>query len=294
MAKMRETATAPPEGSVDFLLLLSRIEAWVLKAAAERPAESTSDLEEADYVDISRAKVVAYEQSLLERLAQWTELDKVAAERYRIRIEELGPTLQSTFDASAAAARKAALPEPIEAAMPTTAGIVDAPAAPDTEAARRQEAGTAAARPQEGTGGLESLSDRRASDELSPSGLPDVPTSAQQNAERRAVADPPWREKGRQTAPTSNMRAAYETEMLDITDNMKGLAQSWTHSLQKDQKALEEIAKSQDRSQDRTADANKTGKAMIWTGQLSFIKTMIMLATSVVIFFMLIPFIIIT
>jgi len=291
---MQETTTAPPEGSLEFLLLLSRIEAWVLKAPAERPAESTSDLEEADCAAISRAKVAAYEQSLLERLARWTELDKVAAERYRIRIEELGPTLQSTFDASAALAKKAALPTTTEAAMPTTTGVVDAPADPEAEAEIRQEARSAVARPQDATGGLESSTDRRASDELSPSGLLDVRTSAQQNAERRAAADPPWRQKGRQVAPITNMRGVYEKEMLDITDNMKGLAQSWTHSLQKDQKALEEIAKSQDRSQDRTADANKTGKAMIWTGQLSFIKTMIMLAVSIGIFFTLIPFIIIT
>merc|ERR1712146_345010 len=95
-------------------------------------------------------------------------------------------------------------------------------------------------------------------------------------------ADVPWRQPGRKVAAvtTSSQRGQYEKEMLDITDNMKGLAQSWTHTLKRDSEVLEEIANSQDVSQRTVDEAAKKSKAMLWAGSLSFFKTMMMLAVS--------------
>jgi hypothetical protein len=121
-------------------------------------------------------------------------------------------------------------------------------------------------------------------------------TAVPQKRPVESSASVPWRQPGRKvaTVSTASQRGQYESEMLDITDNMKGLAQSWTQSLQRDSKVLEEIHNSVDDSQRKAEAENKKAKAMLWAGSLSFFKTMLMLAVSIIIFFLMIPFIIIT
>lgn len=277
----------PPEGSLEFLLLLSRVEAWVRSATlADQEGGAVGE----DCASIWRAKVTAYEKSLLDRLGNWTGLEQVAAERYRSRIEELGPTLEARVQAERRAAQKAS---PDAAATSSVVASAEGPASAVTRAIEAREASARAEKAK-----AEAAAAEKAREEGS--AVAD-PVSMEAAADLRSVtpAEAPWRQKGKmpgkQNAGSSgSQRSQYEKEMLEITDNMKGLAQSWSQSLARDSKVLEEIHASQDDSQAKVDAANRKGKAMLKMGSLSFLKTMIMLAVSIVIFFMMIPFIIFT
>jgi len=301
----------PPQGSLEFLLQLNRIEAWVRTASSSTLVTPAGGLEEGitaeESVEIWRAKVAAYEKSLLDRLGCWRDIDKASAERYRSRIEDLGPTLQRVLDIGAPrrTLTKGALPSVTAAAAAGPVAVADAAGVAVARLLEAREAAAkakkakleAAAEVSKGLENSETSGAPRIGEPSNPleSPVPDTTTPNTGAAVKStATTSAPWRQPGRQPVNIASQRGQVEQEMLDITDNMKGLAQSWTSSLQRDNKVLDDIQDSQDTSQSKVSKANKTGKAMLWTGQLSFFKTMIMLAVSVVIFFMLIPFIIIT
>merc|ERR1719401_1823007 len=95
-------AVLSPE-SLEFTLLLTRIEAWIRSISTSPPKEleSSQGDDVADIASILRAKILAYEQTLVQRLTLCDDLDKDTAESFRSRIEDLGPMLRKSIEASA-------------------------------------------------------------------------------------------------------------------------------------------------------------------------------------------------
>mmetsp|Transcript_1677 Transcript_1677/g.2031 ORF Transcript_1677/g.2031 Transcript_1677/m.2031 type:complete len:98 (-) Transcript_1677:31-324(-) len=89
-------------------------------------------------------------------------------------------------------------------------------------------------------------------------------------------------------------RSHLESEMVDLAENMKGAAHAFLQTLKKDNDRLEDMQSTQQRSLDNVTAHSESGKKLLRSGQMSFLCTMILLAVSVVVFCMMIPFIIFT
>ncbi|CAK9118212.1 unnamed protein product [Durusdinium trenchii] len=89
-------------------------------------------------------------------------------------------------------------------------------------------------------------------------------------------------------------RSNLETEMVDLAENMKGAANAFLQTLKKDNDRLEDMQSAQQRSLDNVSAHTESGKRLLRSGQMSFLCTMILVAISVVLFVMMIPFIIFT
>merc|ERR1712176_116418 len=92
----------------------------------------------------------------------------------------------------------------------------------------------------------------------------------------------------------SHAKENIEEEMVDLAAGMKGCANSWLMTLKRDNQVLSEISKTQDKNLDAVNAEVLKGKKMMKSGNLSFFCTIVMLVVSIVVFFMMIPFIIIT
>lgn len=288
----------PSEQSLEFLFMLDRIESWVCSCATDEVNDVHSTV---DSTDILRAKVAVYERALKDRLDAVVDLDRVAAERFRSRIEDLGPRLRSALDASSVAKQSCAETPALgvmSATSGTTANAVarvlaqrDASARAEKEKAERLAA-EARAKAQQ----LEEKMGEQGTEVASVSPLDGHSASELlQGSSSASSSDFHWRRSGaNKPGPSAGSRELIEREMLDVTNNIKGLAQTWTKTLQEDNRVIEDIVTSQDQSQMKVEAANKAGKKLLWTSQLGFFKTMFMLATSIGVFCAMIPFIIFT
>mmetsp|Transcript_58512 Transcript_58512/g.106971 ORF Transcript_58512/g.106971 Transcript_58512/m.106971 type:complete len:83 (+) Transcript_58512:2-250(+) len=82
--------------------------------------------------------------------------------------------------------------------------------------------------------------------------------------------------------------------MEGITQGMISMARGLNKTLTNDNLILDEVNDTADKNVATVKAQTKKGRDLLWSGQLSWITTMIMLAVSVVIFFSMIPFIIFT
>ncbi|CAJ1375152.1 unnamed protein product, partial [Effrenium voratum] len=205
-------------------------------------------------LDIQKAKVASYEAALTSRLECWQNLSEHQMEQYRAKIEQLGSAIV------------------VAAVQPKT--MLPPPEKPDdtiTETVTVKDASSAQ--------------------------LPKI----QELLVEKKTPQMPWRRtsgpyvKPRSSAAVSNeARGSLESEMVDLAENMKGAANAFLQTLKKDNERLEDMQSAQDRSLDNVMAHTASGKKLLRSGQMSFFCTMILLAISVVIFCMMIPFIIFT
>jgi len=277
-----------PGVALDLFLFLERAEAAV-RAASEASGlhkggstsssakiEETLDEQEA----LWRAKVCAYERTLRVRLDQWPGLGEVAAERLRSRIEDLTPALDKALSQRRVVLAPAPPPPPPQRRLLSL---------PKPEGASLSE----------GTGAVPAVSstsravptvvggDRPAlrSNSVAPSDAAMQREQLMGGAKQRKPAS---------AAVAKDARQHLEAEMMDLSDGMKGAASSFLATLKKDNSRLDDMSDSMQKNIDNVTAANAKGKKLMWSSSLSFFCTMIMLIISVVIFFMMIPFIIMT
>jgi len=290
-------ASLPP-GVAEFLLLLSRVETLVGTVTGLDSlgggVEHGDDDEKEEC--IWRAKVVAYERTLNARLAACERnLGRPALiERYRSRIEELGPALELALERRRAATVAAAAPPPppaveVEDKIGSDGPILaedvvhDLPSMAESDKSLVRVSATSVAAP------APTVS------------VPRERPALQEPAWRTGqdVTEIPWRRKAgasstQRVTDTQALKGDLEKEMVDLTDGMKGAANSFLKTLKRDNDRLDDMSAFTEKQLDNVTSQAKKGKQMLWSGQLGFVCVMIMLAVSVVIFFMMIPFIIFT
>mmetsp|Transcript_27470 Transcript_27470/g.51474 ORF Transcript_27470/g.51474 Transcript_27470/m.51474 type:complete len:257 (-) Transcript_27470:47-817(-) len=246
-----------PVAGTEFLLLLAHLET-ALKAGS---------LDDDDW-QLQTAKISSYSTALLSRLRQWDHLPAHVSEQYRLRIENLRTTL-------AASSNKPRMPEMVSVGMDAVHENVLDPecTAKDGDASvpSTEDATTASTQAQ-------------AANNI---GLPPARSAPWRAAEGR-------RSLSRFSAEGHGARSNLESEMVDLAEGMKGAANTFLKTLQKDNKRLEDMQTSQQRSLDAVTAHSDSGKKLLRSGQMSFLCTMILVAISVIIFCMMVPFIIFT
>lgn len=294
-APQRKNAAAAkraPAQALEVIFFLERAEAAVLAAAksgslhgAGCGSDDESQLEE----EVWQAKIRAYERTLRERLERWDTLGEGAAERLRSRIEDLGPSLAAAFARRRVALAPTQAPQPA-ASPPSSATAPLARIIAPSARAVTGDAGALAAAVEEKE---EDAGMRRRGGAVAEASEGRGPSS--QRAELMAGRKPGvGAGRGGSTAGMNGARGQLEDEMADLSEGMKGVANSFLKTLQKDNKRLEQVSEEQQRNLDRVKAENEKGRQLMRRGQLGFLCTMIMVATTVVIFFMMIPFIVVT
>eukprot|EP00397_Hematodinium_sp_SG-2012_P040679 GEMP01044618.1.p1 GENE.GEMP01044618.1~~GEMP01044618.1.p1 ORF type:complete len:330 (+),score=45.04 GEMP01044618.1:123-992(+) len=82
-----------------------------------------------------------------------------------------------------------------------------------------------------------------------------------------------------------------ETDLLDLAQEMKGVAGKFGVTIGKSKKVLDDMGNLVDSNADRIKRENTTARKLLKSNTLSFFKTMIMLIVSVIIFCFMVPFI---
>merc|ERR1712060_377181 len=103
----------------------------------------------------------------------------------------------------------------------------------------------------------------------------------------------PWRNR-KQAGTSKNTRGQMDqvlNEMADMGDIMKDMTSTWQETLKRDNVNIEKIASSQDKNLANVTEHTKTGQETLRRGQLGFLCTMVMVVISLVLFFMMLPFI---
>merc|ERR1711879_726567 len=85
-----------------------------------------------------------------------------------------------------------------------------------------------------------------------------------------------------------------QNEMCDLSEGMKDVSRGFLKSIKSDNSRLEKMAEDQDQNLDKTKQELQKGKDLMKSGQLSFCCTIAMLIVSLIIFFMMLPFILFT
>mmetsp|Transcript_50186 Transcript_50186/g.99170 ORF Transcript_50186/g.99170 Transcript_50186/m.99170 type:complete len:284 (+) Transcript_50186:88-939(+) len=275
----------PPPVALDFLLFLARVEKVVSAFDAEGLAESHDDAE------IWRAKVKAYEAALRNQLDRWQDLTDAVAERYRSRIEEIAPSLERKLSDRRRQQEVAAAP----AHQPAVQGIgafddpLDGSGAADLPDGGLQAPVSVGGDLISGSG-----SARDETDAISDSGPGRLGSfGAEATLWRRRGVGPAALRRQAGVADRA-MLVQLEEEMASMSENMKGAASAFLVNLKRDDERLKSISSMQDKHLDDVKSETAKGKKLLWSSQLGFFCTMIMLATSVVMFCMMIPFIIFT
>lgn len=288
-------AQQPPLVAMQFLLFLGRAEAAAGGRGSFWEVDDGEDAT-ADDTEIWRAKLHSYEATLRSQLTHWKGLPDVAKERYRSRIEDILPALERTLEQRRKAAEVDLSPpeeleSPSEAAGNADQAVVAAAAA---AAGAAVAAAAAAAEAPPLAGGLTVLEADSAM--IGAPGLRGRGAAAGQT-------EPPWRRKrgpggaasrGGDGADVTKELGRLEDEMVDMSHGMKEASNSILHNLKQDHAVLESIADKQDKGITDVQKQTEKGKKLLWSSSLGFICTMVMLIISIVIFFMMIPFIFFT
>jgi len=292
--------TAP---ALEFLLLLGKAEAAVnadvflrhggssasiaaflaREGEGEEGEEDEDEDEEEEPADL-RARVSAYGEALTARLVEWQGPTSAVAERYRSRVEELAPALERQLERRRQRRASSSVDQSKTPAEPAL-GAATAAGEPGDESATAGGGGTAAAASTAGGGG--SGGGPSADDEAS-APAPVLPCAV------GTAVDLPWRHPS--TARTrrgqadsraaASARGNLEEEILDITEGMKGAASSFLASLKADNQTLSTISSMQDTNIDKVTKETRKGKEMLRSSQMGFFCTLVMLLTSIAIFFM--------
>jgi len=226
----------------------------VLLAHIEKTLQSGQSQEDGDF-NIQKAKVASYEFALRERLKHWESLPINIVEQYRSRVEQLSCILKIG-----------------QSAAPTELLETD-------------------------NGHTNDFASEVHKDSKVPSILAAVVEERRAPVVQRHV---PWRRdegpraETRPVAANGEARNNLESEMVDLAENMKGAANAFLQTLKKDNERLEDMQSSQQKSLDNVTAHSESGKKLLRSGQMSFLCTMILVAVSVVVFCMMIPFIIFT
>jgi len=227
---------------------------FLLLLAHVESALQSGQCQESDW-RIQKAKVASYELALRDRLKHWEALPISVAEHYRSRIEQLSCMLKN---------------EP----------------AANAEFPQMENAHTKV---------LSSQVREDCQEKQQPSVLP---SAIQEESTLPIARNLPWRRTGArlETRPIAahEARNNLESEMVDLAENMKGAAHVFLQTLRKDNERLEDMQSSQQKSLDSVTAHSESGKKLLRSGQMSFLCTMILLAVSVTVFCMMIPFIIFT
>ncbi|CAL1131248.1 unnamed protein product [Cladocopium goreaui] len=227
----------------------------LLLAHVENALKSGRAQEGCDW-KIRKAKVASYELALRDRLKHWEALPINVAEQYRSRVEQLSCMLKKETPAAAE------LPRLENEQEECTSHVQKDPHRQAALSANVQEQNT-------------------------PCFPRDVPW-------RRSQGHQGTRLETRPIATNGEARNNLESEMVDLAENMKGAANVFLQTLKKDNERLEDMHSSQQRSLDNVTAHSESGKKLLRSGQMSFFCTMILLAVSVVVFCMMIPFIVFT
>mmetsp|Transcript_29806 Transcript_29806/g.54295 ORF Transcript_29806/g.54295 Transcript_29806/m.54295 type:complete len:304 (-) Transcript_29806:52-963(-) len=261
-------------------------------AADDNLHGSLNDVDE----ELWRAKVSSYVVWLQKQLQNCDELGEDETASWSSRVEALSPALERAFER-----RRVALEPPVEvpmrvdaagdeareAAIQTVIAAIDADAEPppvvsllpaDASSVREEPvAQVDATDSRTGDGGSAPVTGRPAAERAA-------------HPFRRPLSRKP-RDDGIDYRDT---RAQIENEMVELVQGMKGHASNMLVNLKKDNKDLSEMEDLQQRGLDKVTAQTAKGKKMMRSGQLGFLCTMIMVIISIVVFFMMIPFIIFT
>jgi len=270
-----------PDPTREFLVLLGRIETAVRRGCPHE--EGNFDCEED--IEVWRAKVRSFEAVLRGRLAG-LGVSESNAERYRSRIEELCPALELALSEQ----RQATATTELEVE------VVNSPTPEHLLKQQQDQDSQVASAPTE----VFARAERPAAPTAQLAGAAHSPASGRKDSEQ---ANLPWRKHAEsQRASTRNRSAGghaasrgnLESEMDDIVTQMKNAANSFNRTIKEDISHLEDIDKSQTDGLDKVKAQTDKGKKFMRSNQLSFLCTMVMVVVSVIIFFMMIPFIIFT
>lgn len=275
----------PPAIALEFVLSLE---------ATQRTVDGLKDLPHSSIeLEIWYHKVKSYAEALQTQLDAWSKtntLEVAELEHYKSRIEYMVGTMEQML----AKAQEPIVTPVSEPALSPNINLetknarsasrdenqVISSTDPERRAAERSELATAV---EQGTG-LLAVAENQAT-----------------VARAKAVTGASWRPSGKAkvkgrvpTKPTHAARDGIQNDMLDLAEGMKGAANKFQKTIQKDNARLNEISDMQQTNLDSVTAANTQGKQMLRSGNMSFFCTMILVAISVVIFFSMIPFIIIT
>ena len=95
-------------------------------------------------------------------------------------------------------------------------------------------------------------------------------------------------------SPGPGARGAVEDELLGLTEHMKTAASSFGSSLQADNARLEAMSSQQERHLGSVKGELERGKKQKRNMQLGFCMTVLMVVASIIIFFSMVPFILMT
>jgi len=265
--------TVLPPVAVEFLLLLNRTEDRVRSGAGWVDADVLAE----DH-DLWFTKLRAFEIALSDRLSLWSGLDEASVESYKSRIEDLRPRLQQSLEQQRVAAQKAIEEEEeVFEDNPAPSAQNDLTDSPPSVSTDRKVDILDVVAPFSPTVDVRNLPSRP---EVS-----DVPSArARLLHENRSQPKP----------MSSEERDIIESDMLGITQSMIGAAQSFKNIVKADNDVLDQVSSEQTKGMDRVTKEQNKANQMLRSGNLSFCFTMVILAVSVVIWFMMIPFIIIT
>jgi len=286
---MAPTQCLPPRVALDFLQFLAKAEGVAKGKGSfwDVEDEEGGELDE----DIFRAKVHAYDAALRSQLSCWKDLPEAASERYRSRIEDLTPALEQTLErrrqAAAAPARTEAAAQEVSAEDAAQVTAVAAVVAASVEDVAPLAGGGAS-----GLAQLEALST-----EVEAQASADHRRQDPRGSSGSKPGESPWqrrRPKAGPDAAISGQLGKLEEEMANMSEDMKGAVQGYLVNLKKDGERLTAISDSQDKSIDAVRAQTEIGKKLLWSSQLSFFCTMIMVIISIAVFCMMIPFIIFT
>lgn len=267
----------------EFLVLLGRIETAVRRGCPQEEGNFDCD----EDLDVWKAKVRSFEASLRERLAG-LGVSESSAERYRSRIEELSPALELAMAEQRQAAATTTEPSGEAANSTTPEPLLKQQQVNYPQVAAATAQVSAAERPVTSIVQSASVAHRPASpSERKDSQQANLPWRRHAEGQRSSTRERP---AGGHAASRSNV----ESEMDDIVMQMKNAANSFNRTIKEDIAHLEDIDKSQTEGLDKVKAQTEKGKKFMRSNQLSFFCTMIMVAVSVIVFFMMIPFIIFT
>lgn len=271
---MVANAEAGPE-AISFLVLLERAEQTVQSFGVGHSGDADPDMDQEFQAELWRAKIVGYQITLRELLVNWRTLAEPASERYERRIQDLPLLLEAAVARRRTEAKERAA----------------ADAGPDSSKAPLATPETQAPEPEALPTKVQATVSAPADSQATVSAPADAQATAADPSLAWRSRRPTRRTQSEQAEAAKKMKGQMEDEMINLAESMKQHAQSFKSTLSKDNAMLEGIHDKQNKALDQVTAETKKGKDLLWSSQLSFFKTMIMLAVNLVIFFMMLPFI---
>lgn len=250
---MAQPQSAPPAEALQFLFFLSSVEKFI--------RSGLGNSQEDDDEVVLRTKVAAYEQELSERLERWPNLCETAKCHYKVRIEDLKFELNAALERrrAVAVAAEISLTQADEKTIHTSGEEVDE------------------------------------SSELINGGETDVIEATKADVAsfdaRDELLGVHHVSKAKDTGLTRKSRAQVEDDILKLSGGMKDLATGFHANLRLDNERLGSVSSLVQKNLDGVTEQNKIGRNVLWSGQIGFLQTVVMLIISILIFCAMVPFI---